>query len=341
MLLGMLRSARNGATKFAAKRDRRTPTDGRTPSALFQMNVLDILGQMDGDLARQIRQSMSLGEGSTNESERESLETAFAAEVSAASEAQQAVALSAARALSVLRHVEEPELPLEVQLDIAERSAAGDGIKRCTCMTNQAAPQLTWGVANAPANGAYTICASCFRLRSAVVTPRIPQPDGVLPLRPLGVNLSKPTWKACRHFHREGSGNEANQHAVRHRMSGLHSFRTIACGEWLIRGSVTYELIFPTLVAPASAGIGVVTPHTDVNTDTAWCAGTRGWVDSWGLCIEGQLDEEDDRHEIRAIPGDAWAGRRMLALRRVWTRTVTRCARLPRHWASSKATAST
>ena len=174
-------------------------------------------------------------------------------------------------------------------------------------MTNQAAPQLTWGVANAPANGAYTICASCFRLRSAVVTPRVPLPDGVLPLRPLGVHLSKPTWKACRHFHREGSGNEANQHAVRHRMSGLHSFRTIACGEWLIRGSVTYELIFPTLVAPFSAGIGVVTPHTDVNTDTAWCAGTRGWIDSWGLCIEGLLDEEDDRHEIRAIPGDAWA----------------------------------
>ena len=74
--------------------------------------------------------------------------------------------------------------------------------------------------------------------------------------------VEKPTWRPCRHFHREGDGLRA----VRHRWSGLHSFRTIICGEWVIRGTVTYELHFPRLEAPCAVGIGVVNPQAGAYT---------------------------------------------------------------------------
>ena len=58
--------------------------------------------------------------------------------------------------------------------------------------------------------------------------------------------------------------------------------------EWVLKGASTYRLKFEGLTRPFSAGIGAVTPQADVNSDTAWCAGTRGWRHAWGLCIEGE-----------------------------------------------------
>jgi len=93
---------------------------------------------------------------------------------------------------------------------------------------------------------------------------------------------------------------------VRHRMSGYHSFRTAVCKEWVVRGTIAYRIRFTKLTAPFSCGIGVVTPKTDINSDVAWCPGTRGWKNAWGLCIEGTDDDDNPRdnnhhHEARAI----------------------------------------
>ena len=69
-------------------------------------------------------------------------------------------------------------------------------------------------------------------------------------------------------------------------MSGLHSFRTVVCGEWVAEGTARYRVRFPQLTHPTAAGIGVVTTEANVNSEVAWCAGTRGWSNAWGLCVE-------------------------------------------------------
>ena len=75
-------------------------------------------------------------------------------------------------------------------------------------------------------------------------------------------------------------------------MSGFHSFRTVVCDEMVVKGVVTYRIRYRrrTTTWPFSCGVGVVTPRADVNSEIAWCPGTRGWKDAWGLCIEGRAN---------------------------------------------------
>jgi hypothetical protein len=131
-------------------------------------------------------------------------------------------------------------------------------------------------------------------------------------------------WKHCRHFHIEGGSGAV---AVRHRLSGLHSFRTVVAAEWVFAGAVTYELTLRTAAIPGAGlalGIGMVTPSAQVNCDIAWAPGTRDWAHAWGLCIEGspgspgehehghEEEEEDGRHDnqIRAIEAPWFCGGR-------------------------------
>ena len=78
------------------------------------------------------------------------------------------------------------------------------------------------------------------------------------------VSVGDGSFKPCRHFHVEDGGG-----AVRHRMSGLHSFRTIVVGEWVLSGRVTYAVQLDNMRWPLALGVGCVTPRCDVNSDTA------------------------------------------------------------------------
>lgn len=158
------------------------------------------------------------------------------------------------------------------------------------------------------------VCARCGKYLRVEVGPRVQQPRGEL--CPLGrAHVSAGTepaaWKQCRHFHLEGAGGAV---AVRHRMSGLHSFRTIVAAEWVFAGTVIYELTFRTVAIPAGGlaiGIGMVTPSASVNRDVAWAPGTRDWAHTWGLCIEGEAENGGDAHnQIRAIETSWFCGGR-------------------------------
>lgn len=116
------------------------------------------------------------------------------------------------------------------------------------------------------------------------------------------------SFSPSRHFMPEQaqSGQRDHSCAVRHRMSGLHSFRTAVVSEWVLCGRVAYEITLESigaLASPAAIGVGCVAPTCDVNCDTAWAPGTWGWRDCWGVCIEEHPTEEHDPslHEIRAI----------------------------------------
>ena len=247
-------------------------------------------------------------QGQSTLAERKGLETVLAS--SPASCMQLHMALAAARALSILRQVAPVELPLEVLAAIAEKAVPPifEDLECCQCQRANGSPgTMQWGVAMPPAADSSAspcaVCTTCFRVRAATVRPRVCLGDAGdgWPLRGVTVSSGPPRWKACRHFHWEEGGRDA----VRHRMSGLHSFRTVVCSEWVLGGAVSYEIAFPRLASPCSAGVGVVTPYARVNADTAWCAGTRGWAHSWGLCVEphvGDGDEEAAHVQMRAIP---------------------------------------
>lgn len=147
---------------------------------------------------------------------------------------------------------------------------------------------------------AVSVCTSCIRPRYARFRPRIPRSStppsssgsGLtappMMLGMLHVRARAPTWDPNRHFHVE----HKDTRVVRHRMSGFHSFRTVVCDEMVVKGVVTYRIRYRrrTTTWPFSCGVGVVTPRADVNSEIAWCPGTRGWKDAWGLCIEGRAN---------------------------------------------------
>jgi len=210
---------------------------------------------------------------------------------------RQSLALEATRVCSVLRQA-APALPVEVLLAIAEHRLSSPPFVGCCCCEESRCAHVHWS--DAPDTRA--VCAGCGHMRTVTTRPVVPFEAESWALRTARVSLLKrPTWKPCRHFHREGEGLRA----VRHRGSGLHSFRTIVCGEWITRGTVTYELHFPRLQAPCAVGIGVVNPQSAVNRDIAWCPGTGPWEDAYGLCIEGV--EVDSERSIRALGEDARA----------------------------------
>eukprot|EP00966_Prymnesium_polylepis_P175039 4050278-Prymnesium_polylepis.1 len=138
---------------------------------------------------------------------------------------------------------------------------------------------------------------------------------GWFALRCCTVTVGEASFKPCRHFMREhpATGQQSDRCAMRHRLSGLHSFRSIVASEWVIRGKVTYEIILErlrSLSSPVALSVGCVTPECEVNRDTGWAAGMRGWEASWGVCVEEYPGDDDDPslHEIRAIDSRAKYG---------------------------------
>ncbi len=160
------------------------------------------------------------------------------------------------------------------------------------------------------------VCADCGKATLAAFAPR------VLPAGKGGdwhtlrlVNLHAPGraihFKPCRHFHRQRPGGDgyvlAKDFAMRHRASGLHSFRTIVANEWVHRGCVWYSVTLEKLREPFAFGIGVVRPDSNVNSALGWtpgvvCAPPRT---GWGVCWEGR-PEGSPGNERRSSPHSSW-----------------------------------
>jgi len=218
---------------------------------------------------------------------------------------QEGLALQAARTMKGLREA-APALPSEVLLVISDqvcslKTTTVTGM--CSCTKDQ---QPTDDIMR-PGAGITCVCAECGCPRVVSVHPKIPFDGDILRLQSRRVSSGvRARWKFCRHFHRDAHGEVEHCVAVRHRASGLHSFRTIVCDEWVVSGSQSYRLHLAHLTSPYAVGIGVVTPWANVNATTAWCAGTRGWAHAWGLCIEGP-DTGGEHHEIRALEDEVHA----------------------------------
>lgn len=221
-------------------------------------------------------------------------------------------ATEAARALNVVRQA-APELPHELHFAVAELAMMTNtlAVVPGTCGCNAYETLLAdWSVVD---DAATLVCRTCGKARSLVVRPALRLDGQRQALRPVRVRRAEAAkWHPCRHFQSEVIGVPSGDPlarraeprpgrvAVRHRMSGLHSFRTVVCDEWVAEGTARYRVSFPQLTHPTAAGIGVVTTEANVNSDVAWCAGTRGWANAWGLCVENE-DASAGHNEIRAL----------------------------------------
>ena len=221
-------------------------------------------------------------------------------------------ATEAARALNVVQQA-APGLPNELQLAVAELAMMTDSLEMqghgfCSCNTRATALHADWSAVD---DAASIVCRACGKARSVMVRPALRVDGHRRALRPVHVRCAeRAKFQPCRHFHTEGderddpiaedAGHLRGCVAVRHRMSGLHSFRTVVCGEWVAEGTARYRVRFPQLTHPTAAGIGVVTTEANVNSEVAWCAGTRGWSNAWGLCVENE-DASAGHSEIRAL----------------------------------------
>jgi hypothetical protein len=212
------------------------------------------------------------------------------------------LALSVARVIALLQHL-CPRLPSDVMCEIAEAALelpSQSARQMCACR-GDAPPSLTIRPSAAHASQHQHVrCAVCGEVALATMAVRNPTPEGMVVI---WVTLagSEAVWKDCRHFHREQSASRA----VRHRMSGLHSFRTIVCSDWILSGAAEYMLVAEQLQQPGSLSVGMVTPDADVNDNICWVAGTRDREHSWGICIEGLVedvvDESEEYNEVRTF----------------------------------------
>ena len=181
----------------------------------------------------------------------------------------QHLALQAAQAVRVLKGV-APSLPPEVCLGIADLAASSPPFEGCCRCHDLSAGRLpgspNWKVLSPGEPGTCLLCADCGRVRAVTAQPLLPLNGAIWPLSASTVSSPHPArWKNCRHFHRErrnDRGDSGELSAVRHRASGLHSFRTIVANEWILSGSRSYELYFEQLEPPFAAGIGVGTQPT-------------------------------------------------------------------------------
>jgi hypothetical protein len=252
-------------------------------------------------------------EGPATPEERQLLREA--ADQQALAELQAAVAIDAARCVHTVHealgaHAAGVGLPPEIAAAVvrAAVTVVDDAARRrlCGCaLIGTGRHSLHWegGTTDCGKAGAGLVCAHCGKLVHATVWPRVRQPGGE-PCPVGGARISAGTepaaWKQCRHFHIEGGSGTV---AVRHRMSGLHSFRTVVAAEWVFAGAVTYELTLQTAALPGAGlalGIGMVTPSAQVNSDVAWAPGTRDWAHAWGLCIEGRPGAQPQRRAAQA-----------------------------------------
>jgi hypothetical protein len=212
------------------------------------------------------------------------------------------LALAVARVLALLQRL-CPHLPSDIMSEIALAAIElPEASNREVCRCHGGAPPSI--SLKAPQNGVsqqrHVRCTLCGKVSLATIAVRVPTSEGLVVMMAT-IAGGDAVWKPCRHFHRE----IANSRAVRHRMSGLHSFRTIVCSEWVMSGTAEYVLDLEHLQQPGSFGVGVVTPDAAVNCDTAWVAGSR-WENSGGLIIEGlvgdvNMQERSEYDEIRAI----------------------------------------
>ena len=221
-----------------------------------------------------------------------------------------AYAAACARACVVAREL-PVSLPPELIAAIAENSAEAPVERLCACGQRRGEEVI---MANTTERLA--VCAACGKPTLAAFAPR------VLPAGKGGdwhalrlVNLQAPGraihFKPCRHFHRQrpdGVGyGLAKEFAMRHRASGLHSFRTIVASEWVHRGRVQYLVTMEKLREPFAFGIGVVRPDSNVNSALGWtpgvvCAPPRT---GWGVCWEGR-PEGSPGNERRSSPHSSW-----------------------------------
>lgn len=230
---------------------------------------------------------------------------------------QQAVAARCAEVASMLRHL-PCTLPPEIALAIAERSCDLAGLASawlCNCLRGGSSPHAdaatAWS-ADALTPSCLAVCSRCGKASVISCTPRVqPQPGGEWHrLRTAHVATGQVCFERTRHFMFEPP--TALCHAVRHRMSGYHSFRSVVAAEWVLHGSVAYEIQIDSLCSldkPAALAVGCVSPGCDVNSHIGWAPGLQ--PGSWGFVIEqlrasayedGEDDESDDEH--RALPAD-------------------------------------
>lgn len=276
------------------------------------------------------------GEGCASSEERRLLRQAAGG--AGLAELRAAVAVDVARCVHVVQQAfsvhaaDGVALPIDIGEAVARAAVTGvaDCARRqlCGCgLLGTGRHSLRWegessGATARTATDEATpciVCARCGRYIRLEVRPRVRQPGGEL--CPLGAarisaGLEPAAWKQCRHFHLEGVAGAV---VVRHRMSGLHSFRTAVAAEWVLAGTVVYELTFRTVAIPdggLAIGIGMVTPSALVNSDVAWAPGTRDWAHAWGVCIEGEAVGEQAhggggaQNQIRAIETPWFCGGR-------------------------------
>lgn len=243
-------------------------------------------------------------EGQTTEGERARLDLARGPQQL---EVRIILAISCARVASLVRQL-PVQLPEEMILAIAqevcrwEAQAGTLPLGACSCEPLERG-RATLSFASPPPPACRAMCCRCGGTSIVRCTPRVRPLDGGQWHDLYRATLAvRATFKDCRHFHIEPGGTRGPC-AVRHRMSGLHSFRTIVAGEWLLSGAVTYEVRLDLLRAPLAVAVGCVTPRCAVNGDVAWAPGTRGCRGAWGVAIEGcSAPEDEPAHEIRALP---------------------------------------
>lgn len=222
----------------------------------------------------------------------------------------QRVQVELAAGVSRLIGILGTSLPQELAMTIAQSilefipDMAMKGCRKELCSCFEGSPCLTLDAASSPARAA---CAACGALSRLACIPRLPRPGGgSWSMRGVRLECGDGAWKTCpcacrgecaesRHFQFDEAGRSL---AVRHRMSGFHSFRTVVSDEWVLGGMVSYKLSLETLRPPCAIAVGVVTPKAQVNCDTAWAAGTRSWEHAWGYCTEGFIDIPNQQRAI-------------------------------------------
>ena len=241
-------------------------------------------------------------EGPATAAERTTLQQAAGAEVLL----RESLALGCARIISYLRQLPvelQPEIMVAIAEEALDKESGGleGSDQMCECARGHRGDDtLTLAFSSHDAPTTRAVCHRCGKITHAVCKPRVqPLPGGDWhSLRSAVVSVLEGSFKPCRHFHVEGPGGRS---AVRHRMSGLHSFRTIVVGEWVLSGRVTYAVQLDNLRLPLALGVGCVAPRCDVNSDTAWAAGTRGWPDAWGVVVEEHSAGPDDEQQLSQI----------------------------------------
>ena len=233
---------------------------------------------------------------------------------------QQALAVHCSHVATVLRQLPW-NLPPELVWMIAELScdvATVAGSIMCSCEHEHplvSSPvvdptgTIEWS-SGGPTAPCLTVCSHCGKACVASCTPRVP-PDAVggewARLRTARTTAGQVIFKRNHHFMFEHakSAQRGRQYAVRHRLSGLHSFRAVVASEWVVHGRATYEIRLDGLrsrASPLAFSVGCVAPTCHINSTLGWEPGGTH-PGSWGFTVERRQTEEEEtpEDEVRAI----------------------------------------